>query len=327
MLTRVAVIVGAVTVALGAAACGSGSGAGGSGHPAATRVSVGYVPYSDDDALFLARQDGIFARHGLDVSLIAAASPVDVVASMISGQEQFGFVTTPVLVAAAAKGTPLKCVSTVDGQLDTDPARDGTMLVAAKGSGITSIKDLAGKKVATIGLASLNSLALEVLARRSGISPTSFQWVQMAFPAMPAALSQGHVQAAVIVSPFVNTAVAQGATIIDHPNVVLFGGGTIACLSALGGYISAHPAVVSAFHAAMDQAVNYARTHQSAAKATLAKYLSLTPAVAQKQILSTNWNPVLSRASVTQIEGDMRQFGFIRTTIPAAQLIWPPAAG
>jgi NitT/TauT family transport system substrate-binding protein len=253
---------------------------------------------------------------------VPAANPIAVASSMLSGQQQFGFVTVPVLANLNAKGTPFKCVSSVDGQQPTDPAKDGTMLVAAKGSGIKTIKDLAGKKVATVQLASLNSLATEVLAKRSGISPTSFQLVQMPFPQMPAALSQGRVQAAVIVSPFVNTAIKQGATVLTHPNVALFPGGTVTCFDATGAYISQHPGTVSAFHTAMNEAIAYAQAHQTEAKATLAKYMSLAPDVAQKQILSTNWNPALNPATIDQIEAYMKQLGQLSKTVPASRMIW-----
>jgi NitT/TauT family transport system substrate-binding protein len=326
MMHPKAVLVGAgltLAITLGLAACGSSTSSSPGGSSAApVNINVGYVAYADDAALFLGIQNGIFAKHGLNVTLTSQANPIDVVSSMVSGQEQFGFVTTPVLVNVNSKGTALKCVSTVDGQQPTNPAEDGTMLVAAKGSGITSLKDLAGKKIATVQLSSLNSLAVEVLAKRAGVSPSSYQMIAMPFPQMPAALSAGHVQAAVIVSPFVNTATAQGATVIDHPNVVLFGGGTVTCLSALGSYISKHAGTVTAFHSAMDQAVAYSESHQSAAKATLAKYLSITPAIAQKQILSTNWDPAFNVGSITQIEADMQAFGLLKKTIPASSLIW-----
>ncbi len=71
------------------AACGGSTTAGTTGStssPAATPVTVGYVPYSDDVALFVARDKGFFARHGLDVTLAPAANPVAVVSSMVSGQ-------------------------------------------------------------------------------------------------------------------------------------------------------------------------------------------------------------------------------------------------
>lgn len=321
---------GIAALALGLAACGGSAGpagtAGGSGGHT-TSITVGYVPYADDVALFLAKDSGFFARHGLNVTLAPAANPIAVVSSMVSGQEQFGFITTPVLINVNTKGTSLKCVSTVDGQQPAPPALDSTALVAAKGSGITSIKGLAGKKVATVQLASLNSLSVWVLAKQAGISPRSIQLIQMPFPQMPAALSQGRVQAAVIVAPFVSTALAEGATVISHPNQVLYPHGTVTCLGALGSYISQHAATVTAFHAAMNEAVAYARAHQSAAKATLAKYLTLPPAIAQKTVLSTDWDPMLHPATISQIQGYMQEFGIIHKTVPAASMIWTPAAG
>jgi NitT/TauT family transport system substrate-binding protein len=321
-------VVGIAALALGVAACGSAGPAasgGSSSSGSATPVTVGYVPYADDVALFLAKDNGFFARHGLNVTLTPAANPIAVVSSMISGQQQFGFITSPVLINVNSKGTALKCVSTVDGQQPAPPAPDSTALVAAKGSGITSVKGLAGKKVATVQLTSLNSLSVDVLAKQAGVNPRSIQLIQMPFPQMSAALAQGRVQAAVIVAPFVNDALAQGATILDRPNQVLYPHGTVTCLSALGSYISQHASTVTAFHAAMNEAVAYAQAHQSAARATLAKYLSLTPAVAQKTTLSTDWSPVLHPATITQIEGYMEQFGIIHKTVPAASMIWAPA--
>src|ERR1700758_4932539 len=274
---RFAVGVLLAAVAVAASACSSSSSssstpasssAGGAASSSAsvTNVTLGYVPYSDDASLFYAQNSGIFRQHGLNVSFVAQASPVAVEASMASGTEQFGFITTPVLINLASKGVGVKCVSTVDGNEPTNPADDTTVLVAAKGSGITSIKDLAGKNVAEVQLTSLNSLAVMVLAKQAGVDPSSIHQIAIPFPQMPAALSQGRVQAAVIVSPFTQTALTEGATVLSHPNQVLFPNGTLTCLDAMTSYISANPAVVAHFRAAMDQAVTYSATHQAQVK-------------------------------------------------------------
>ena len=73
-----------------ATAGGSASAAG-----TVTNLTLGYVPYSDDASLFYAQSSGIFKKHGLNVTLVPQASPVAVEASMASGTEQFGFITTP----------------------------------------------------------------------------------------------------------------------------------------------------------------------------------------------------------------------------------------
>jgi NitT/TauT family transport system substrate-binding protein len=317
-----------VAGALVAAGCGGGtskSSAGGGSAGTVTSVKVGYVPYADDAPAFLAQERGIFRQHGLDVQFVPAANPTAVVAAMLSGQEQFGFVTDPVLINVNAQGTALKCVSPVVGRQPTDPARDTTTLVAAKGSGIRGVADLAGKKVAMVQLNSLNSLAVQALATKAGIDRKSIQLIQIPFPQMPAALSQGRVQAAVIVAPFVQTAIKQGATVLNHPNLELFGGGTIVCFSSLARYIDQHPSEVAGFNAAMREAILYARDHESEAKATLIKRMQLTPDVAQKQVLQSDWNPTLSTATIDEVEGYMRQFGLLQKTIPAADMVWTGA--
>jgi len=327
----VGVLLAATAVAVSACSSSSSSSApaataGGSASAAGTitNVTLGYVPYSDDASLFYAQSSGIFKKHGLNVTFVPQASPVAVEASMASGTEQFGFITTPVLINLNSKGVSVKCVSSVDGSEPSSPADDSTVLVAAKGSGITSVKDLAGKNVAEVQLTSLNSLAVEILAKQAGISPASIHQIAIPFPQMPAALAQGRVQAAVIVAPFAATALSEGATVLTHPNVDLFPNGTVTCLDAMSSYISANPTVVSEFRAAMDESIAYSQTHQSVVKQTLVKGLSLTPAVAAKQVLATNWNPALNTASITMIENYMKQFGVITSEPPAAGMVWNP---
>jgi NitT/TauT family transport system substrate-binding protein len=318
---------GASSTSAATAASSAPAATGSSSAPATvTNVTLGYVPYSDDASLFYAQDSGIFRQHGLNVSFVAQASPVAVEASMASGTEQFGFITTPVLINLASKSgsAPAKCVSLVDGNQPSNPADDSTVLVAAKGSGITSVAGLAGKTVAEVQLTSLNSLAVEVLAKQAGINPSSVHQIVVPFAQMPAALAQGRVQAAVIVAPFEQTAVAEGGTIIDHPNLLLFPNGSTACLDAMSSYISANPTIISEFRAAMDQSITYSATHESVVKQTLVKGLGLTPAVAQAQILETNFSTTFNVASLTTIENYMKEFGEITTEPPASSLIWNP---
>jgi NitT/TauT family transport system substrate-binding protein len=314
---------GAASGSAAGGASGSASG-GASAAGSVTNVTLGYVPYSDDASLFYAQSSGIFKKHGLNVTFVPQASPVAVEASMASGTEQFGFITTPVLINLNSKGVNVKCVSSVDGSEPSNAADDSTVLVAAKGSGITSVKDLAGKNVAEVQLTSLNSLAVEILAKQAGISPASIHQIAIPFPQMPAALAQGRVQAAVIVAPFTDTATSEGATVLTHPNVDLFPNGTVTCLDGMGSYISANPTIVAEFRAAMDESIAYSQTHQAVVKQTLVKGLSLAPAVAAKQILATNWNSALNLASITMIENYMKQFGVITSEPPAASMVWNP---
>lgn len=318
---------GTAVLALVATGCGSSGQDGSTGNSSGgtTSINVGYVPFADAAALMLAKENGIFAKHGLNAKLTAAPAPTAIVASMVSGQEQFGFVTTPVLINSNVQGTGVKCVSTVDGRQVPDASQDGTALVAAKGSGIKDVTDLAGKRVAVVQLASLNALDMQALALRAGIDPKKVTLIQLPFPQMPAALAQGRVSAAVIVSPFLQTAVKAGATVINHPNVELFPGGTIFCLAATAKYLKSNPKVVSAFHASINEATALAKAHPDQAKATLAKYLNISADQAQKQVLSTNFDPSLDTDSIQRMEDYMKQLGVIDKSVPPADLLWPGA--
>jgi NitT/TauT family transport system substrate-binding protein len=315
----------ASTTSSSASSASSANASSGASAPATvTNVTLGYVPYSDDASLFYAQSSGIFKKHGLNVTFVPQASPVAVEASMASGTEQFGFITTPVLINLNSKGVNVKCVSSVDGNQPSNVANDSTVLVAAKGSGITSVKDLAGKNVAEVQLTSLNSLDVEILAKQAGIDPTSIHQIAIPFPQMPAALAQGRVQAAVIVSPFAASALSAGATVLGHPNTELFPNGTVTCLDAMNSYLTANPTVAAEFRAAMNESIAYSQTHEPVVKQTLVKGLSLTPAVAAKQNLTTNFNSTLNTASITMIENYMKQFGLITSEPAAASMVWNP---
>jgi hypothetical protein len=128
----------------------------------------------------------------------------------------------------------------------------------------------------------------------------------------------------VIVAPFTQTALGEGATVLAHPNQVLFPNGTLTCLDAMSSYISAHPAIIADFRAAMDESVAYTQTHQAVVKQTLVKGLTLTPAVAAKQVLATNFDTTFNTASIGQIENDMKEFGIISSEPPASSMLWNP---
>jgi NitT/TauT family transport system substrate-binding protein len=165
---------------------------------------------------------------------------------------------------------------------------------------------------------------VQILAKQAGVDPASIRQVAIPFPQMPAALAQGRVQAAVIVAPFADSATSEGATVLTHPNVQLFPNATVTCLDAMGSYLRSNAATASAFRAAMNESIAYTRTHQAEVKKSLVKGLSLTPEVAAKQILATNFNATLNVASITKIATYMKEFGVISSVPDAASLVWNP---
>lgn len=323
---RKIIAIGIATMLVGAlAACSSGTGSTTTSSSGAakklTDVNVGIVPFSPDAILFYAEDHGIFAKHGLRVTTQDAASPIQVSAAMVSGTQQFGFITTPVLINAALAGTSLKCVAPVSGQSPAADKESG--LVASKASGITDLTGFAGKKFAVVQLGSINRLSSQKLFDDAGVK--GVQYVAIPFAQMPQALADGRVDGAEVSSPFLKTAVDAGAKVLSYPNAALWPDGTIYCFAGTANYLGKNPKVAKAFQDAMKEAILYAKGHQAEVLKTLVDHLKLSPAVAAEQALETNFVPEINASSINNIQKEMKKQGVIKSTVSVNDLIWTPA--
>lgn len=308
-------------VAMATAACGGGGGSdSGTTAGGLTEVTVNIVPFSPNAVLFAGLDQGFFKKQGLTVKIERAASPILVVASLVAGQSQFGFVTTPVAINANREGTKLQCVSPVDGQISPD--RDEGLLLAGADSGIRTIADLAGKKVAVVQLASIHLVAAKELMEEAGV--TNEEFVALPFPQMSQALADGRVDAAVVTSPFAEQAVAAGATKLASPTSDLFPNGTIYCYGSTGKFLADKPEVAKKFRDAMTESILYAKDHEDEVKATLVKQMDLTAEQAKAQNIATNFVPELNVDSMAKIQNLMLKEGLITDKIDPADLVWQP---
>ena len=80
------------------------------------------------------------------------------------------------------------------------------------------MKDLAGKNVAEVQLTSLNSLAVEILAKKAGIDPASIHQVAIPFPQMPRPSPRAGCRRRSSSRRYADGA-REGATVLTHPNV------------------------------------------------------------------------------------------------------------
>jgi ABC-type nitrate/sulfonate/bicarbonate transport system substrate-binding protein len=93
---------------------------------------------------------------------------------------------------------------------DTKDSND--VLVAGPQSGIETVEDLKGKTIGVIGLRTVPDFGAKAAVSKAGADPRSgAKYVVMPFPAQPDALKSGQIDAAVIVSPFREIALRDGA--------------------------------------------------------------------------------------------------------------------
>ncbi|MCS5734776.1 ABC transporter substrate-binding protein [Herbiconiux daphne] len=291
-----------------------------------TKITVATNPSSQTAPIYLGIQDGIFAKHGLEVELVPQTDVAAIISGVASGQYDFGFATVVHVINANANDIPIRAVATVEGQQKAEEEPDeGNALVAGPDSGIASAGDLGGKTLGVIGLSSLNTLAAWDMAAKEGVDTTSINLVQLPFGQMPAALAAGDIDAAVVQAPFIAEAEAAGATIIGKPNVETFPDMAVGLYTTSQNYIDANPDTVKAFADAMVESQEYATANIDKAKETLVTNLGLTEEAAKAAKWNTGSNPYVNVEGFETAKKLLSKYAGLTKDLDVNELVWPGA--
>ena len=128
------------------------------------RYVLDWFPSGEETYAYVATQEGFFAHEGLDVKLSVSRGSSDAITRVAADTADFTGASIGALMAAAAENrVPVKALMSIYSK-----PPDATFTV--KGSGIASIKDLAGRSVVT-GIFTSSNEIWPVLAALNGIDP------------------------------------------------------------------------------------------------------------------------------------------------------------
>lgn len=274
----------AVATGLALSACSGGGGAADGEGPEKDSLTIAINPSSQFAPLFYGIESGIFEDNGLDIEIVPQTDIAAIISGIASGQYDFGFATVVHVVTANANGIPVRAVSSIEGQVKPDD--EGTVTVADAGTGIEDFADLEGKRVATIGLSSHNTLTLRELVDMDGADPMSMEMVQMPFGQMAAALENDDVDAAIMQWPFANDALEAGGTPLGYNNRELFANTATTLFNTSQQFIDENPQTVEAFSDSIVASIEAATEDPDAARETLVDGLDITP----EQAEVARWN-------------------------------------
>ena len=195
--------VSGLAVAVVAAACSSSGSSGtatATAHLEKTSIVVGSLPVVDTAGLFLAQQNGYFKQAGLNVKIDPITVTPDAIPDLEKGSVDVvaGANYVSFFQADQTKHLNLKVVA--DGQ---SCSTDTFEVLSARGSTITSAKDLAGKTIAVNTTNNIQTLLTNTALETAGVNPASVKYVPVAFPKMGAALDAHKVDAVSVVEPFI----------------------------------------------------------------------------------------------------------------------------
>ncbi|WP_298521870.1 ABC transporter substrate-binding protein [uncultured Methanobrevibacter sp.] len=176
-------------------------------------VTIGYLPSDHDAALFVADAQGKFQENGINTKLVQFNNGGDLMTAMASGEVDVGYVGITPVLSSIEKGVPVKVISSAQ--------TEGSGIVVAKDSGISSVADLAGKKVATPGEASIQHMLLTYYLDQNGMSMDDVKVSAMKVPSMNDALKTNKIDAMITFEPYVTIAEENGATkLVDSSEIL-----------------------------------------------------------------------------------------------------------
>lgn len=198
---------------VGLTACGSGNDANAGTDGGATKLRVAVAPIQFETA-YIAKEQGMFEKQGLDVELVSGADPAALLAQVVSGDVNIAIGSWINVATSVAKGVPVKVIG---GNGIVDPTADNSGVLVSKESGISDLEGLTGKTIGVVGVKSGGDIPVLQALEGAGVDVNSVKEVAIPYAGMQAALEQGTVDAVVPADSFYHQMVDAGFTPISSP--------------------------------------------------------------------------------------------------------------
>jgi NitT/TauT family transport system substrate-binding protein len=231
----------------------------------------------------------------------------------VAGDFQFAFGNVTSVLLAASQGLPLQVVA--EGNSSTgDPETDFSAVVVAADSPIRSAADLAGRTVAVNNFKNIGEVTIRKAVEDAGGDSAGINFIELAFPDMPAAVAGGDVDAAWVVEPFVTVATGQGARKVLANFAEAVDDLTVATYFTTEQVIAEEPELVDDFQAAIQESLQYASDNPDEVRRIITTYTQITPEVAAQMALPA-FPQEIDVESMKTVAELMQEYGI--TTEPA----------
>jgi len=167
--------------------------------PALTPVRIGTQPWIGYGPWWIAQDQGMFEKHGLQAELIDFVQDTEVNAAFAAGEMDAANLATHTAIKLFANGVDLRVVLLEDASYEADA------IIA--GAGIDAIADLAGKTVA-YEEGSTSDLLLNYALAENGMSLADINTAPMPASDAGATMIAGQVEVAVTYEPYIAAAIA-----------------------------------------------------------------------------------------------------------------------
>jgi NitT/TauT family transport system substrate-binding protein len=279
---------------------------------AARKVNVGVLKISGVANAWIAKQQGMYDRNGLDANLVEFRSGADAVNALQSGSVDIVLSIAGSAMPAMERGFDLTAIF----QNETgrsSPPDSGSIQVQAS-SPIKSLSGLAGKKIGVQSLNSQQVIGVQVVLKRAGVDLKSVNFVEMPFPALPNALRAGQVDAVSLVDPFTTQLIISGAgRVLSWSYVESIPDQPLGAWFAKRSYVAKNPEIIEAFNKTMKESIDYMNADEDRTRSEVATFTGL-PAEVVKSMPVPHLDYKIDLANWQKTIDMMKEYGVLQSS-------------
>lgn len=280
------------------------------------KINVGYATATDFLPAFVGKEQGCFAKNGLDVTLTRIQVVSNIPAALVSGSLQIGMSTGTVLLQAVDGGLELVTVAGATRMLKDNPT---ISLVVRNGVEIKTAADLKGKKVGVPGINSVTDVMLRKWLKNNGVRVEDVTFIETPFPQMNDLLKAGTIDAVTAAEPIRSRIVGAGTGyrapeeyyVAVHPDTVL------AFWIASSQWAKSNPDVIKKFRTCLSEGLAFIKQSPEKAKEIEKQYLGFNTPVLPT--LTADAKP----EDFTFFVNLSKEFGLIRKDVDVKTLVAP----
>ncbi len=236
-----------------------------------TKMAVSYSATADFAPAFIAKDAGIFEKHGLDVTLTNLATTSLGPPALQAGSLQLASSSPPLLLLANDGGMDLVAVA---GVAAMDARHPRSSLLTRPGFTATKASDFIGKKIARPGINSAIDLVLKRWLLDNGVALNQVTLVETPFTQMGDLMKAGQIDAAFELEPLRTRIIENGS---GQKSVDIFSATNPHILASMyaasRSWAEAHRPALTAFRTSLQDAMVYQHDHPDEANAIQKKYV------------------------------------------------------
>jgi len=288
---------------------------------AAQKITLGFSASTAFSTAFVAANEGIFRKHGLDVEMKLVPNSSTTPAALIADSLQVATPTAPITLQAVEQGLDL--VVLAGGSYYAKGIEDVAIMVRPD-SPIKTARDFEGKRVATAGL----NAFLHVLFRK-WMSANGGDYKKVTFTETPFAqqldvLRSGQVDGILAVQPFLARALESNMGRVVAYYIADLPGETLAgWYVATRKWVEANPKQAAAFAAAIVEATALAEKDKEVIRKANLKYIPF-PAAVQAKFPDARYRAVVSAEAVEKWNTIALEQAMLKKPVDPKRILWKP---